>query len=75
MRTKDFLITAIVLFITLSNYAQTVPPCPTCPGGVPPPPPGAPIDGNIWFLYGSAILLAFYQLIISIKNKKTQSKI
>jgi len=75
MRTKDYFITAIALFVSFLGYS--VPQVPPGPGngGLPPPPKGLPLDENITFLFALAILLAGYQLIIFRKNKKTQSEI
>ena len=74
MRTKDFFITTIVLFVSFLGYSQDPPPDPIG-GGTPPPPKGLPLDENIMFLFALAVLLAGYQLIIFRKNQKTQSKI
>ncbi|WP_331581455.1 hypothetical protein [Flavobacterium sp.] len=57
-----FYLSFFFLFGTLCSIAGTDPPPPSPTGKVAgvPPPPGLPIDENIFVLFGIAILLGIY---------------
>jgi uncharacterized RDD family membrane protein YckC len=51
-------------------FAAPNPPAP----GLPPPPPGTPIDGSIWILTISSILFGYYKFKKNINSNKKASK-
>lgn len=60
---NKFFIIIICLFGVLDVYSTPTPPSPTgksAVGGAPPPPPGMPIDENIFGLIIIAILFGIY---------------
>lgn len=50
-----YIITAVLLLLTMSGIAQAPPPAPPPP----PPPPGTPIDGGVALLIGGAVGYAY----------------
>ena len=68
MRIKNILLAFFLTLISVSNVMPQALPCPT-PGDCPPNRPDMPIDQNIVYLMGAALILGFI-MIYKYKIKK-----
>lgn len=68
----SFLVTCLfVTIITVAAEGEPPPPAPASFGVSNPPPPGLPIDNNLFVLFVFGLLFGFYKIyVFAVKNKR-----